>query len=112
MASGRSKEFWDQYVKANPPKQDKGGHATLPAEFLEQHGTPTGTYQNQASSRVAGAWYWKPHQRMAVTWRDGGQPYYYNDIDASEWRRFTTSKSPGKFVNRVLGSKPYGPIGG
>jgi hypothetical protein len=59
--------------------------------------------------RTVAARYWRDERVMEVSWRDGGTPYNYYEVSPADWRRFTTSRSPGKLINRFFNSKPYGP---
>lgn len=45
---------------------------------------------------------------LRVRFRDG-TPWEYYGVEPQVWQRFRRSASPGKFINRVLNSYPYGP---
>ena len=66
---------------------------------------PVWVYLN--SSRVSRAYYDKETKVIAVTFVDG-TPWHYADTTGEIWKRFQRSKSPGRFVNRVLNNFPYG----
>jgi hypothetical protein len=71
---------------------------------------PTQT-SNPSDPRTASAQYWKDAQVLRVEWGDNGTPYQYFGVTPSEARRFIKSRSPGRFINRVLNDHPYAPEG-
>jgi hypothetical protein len=107
--TSRSQEFWAQYTKAHEGQDLAPGFDPATAGAPDVIYSPTAT-SNPSDPRTSGFSYWKDHRTLVARWGDGGTPYYYSDVDPSEFRRLTRSKSPGRFINRVLNSKPYGPI--
>lgn len=65
-----------------------------------------------SSSRVYRGHYDREHEILVLEWNDGGLPYMYHNVYPNEWANLKRVKSAGKFVNRVLNSKPFAPYTG
>jgi hypothetical protein len=120
LGGKRAKEFWQQYAATQDAKvsdtRARAGHLRLPDFDVSRLGAPDAIYEPTATSnpndpRTASMSYWREERKMLVRWGDGGVPYVYDDVDPSEWRRMLRVKSPGRMINRVFNSKPYGPVG-
>jgi hypothetical protein len=46
-------------------------------------------------------------KRLEVIFRDG-TPWHYEDVHPNTWRAFKNNESPGRTINRLLNSHPYG----
>jgi type II secretory pathway pseudopilin PulG len=60
------------------------------------------------STRIATAAYDPESQRLYVLFHKPspvGTPWTYEGVSESEWRSFTRSPSPGRYVNQVLNAK-------
>ncbi len=72
----------------------------------DQQLSKTGRWVPFASSRVTEGRYDEGLQQIHVIFRDG-TPWVYDHVPRDVWRRFKTSSSAGKFVDRVLNGYPY-----
>lgn len=83
-----------------------GGHFQSP-EFSEPAPEEPYDWVNLQSSRIRRAAYDKGTKVIAVQFVDG-TPWHYADVNGEIWKRLQRSKSPGRFVDRVLNGFPYG----
>lgn len=76
--------------------------------------TPPDNWWAFDSSRVVEASYDSPADRLFVRFvkPDASVVYQYSGVTSNEWRNFRRSQSPGRYVNRVLNTKNYGPYRG
>jgi KTSC domain len=90
-------------------------HELLRDETDEQRGGPVPISiaptpsTDPSNPRTAAMGYDPDTQVLRVEWADGGTAYNYYDVTKEEWRGIRRVKSPGKFINRRLNGKLYGP---
>jgi hypothetical protein len=67
---------------------------------------------NPEDPRTAGIGYDQETQTVRVMWGDGGRDYNYYNVEpqvAATFMSPSKTPSPGRYINRVLNSYPYGP---
>jgi KTSC domain-containing protein len=114
----RKADFWKALQEAKLQVKRGEEEADLRRDMFQTQVLPTKkpdiSYEPTQSSnpddpRTAAMQYWQDAQVMRVEWGDGGTPYLYYEVTKEEASRFADVKSPGRFINRVLNGKPYGP---
>jgi hypothetical protein len=94
--------YYDPYYYPNYADEDRDGYdAPAPISVL-----PTSTTNYQRPRTVA-AGYDKDRQTLTVVFRDG-LFYNYYEVSPSEWTRFKSVTSKGRFIIQYLDSKPRG----
>lgn len=73
------------------------------SELLPYQPTPS---INPPRPRTKAAGYDPETQTLRVRFRDG-TPWAYYNVPKNVWRNFRRSKSPGRFINRVLNGYEY-----
>lgn len=113
--------FWEKQVKKaaeTPIPKPKIGYQPVESEILRQQGDLVrgGPVEidtdlrstNPERPRCIACGYDAPTRTLAVEFREGAV-YNYYDVSPAEARQFRNSASPGKFIDRRLKGKPYGP---
>lgn len=125
----KKSEWWkkiqDSGVLHSPPISQA---ADLRRDLFEQRAQrpPDAIYDPTKSSnpddpRTAAMQFWREEGVLRVEWGDGGKPYLYYGVSQNEWRQLSGLRadgqlsrvggvaSPGRYINRVLNGKIYGP---
>lgn len=71
----------------------------------ESHPHP-GPWVQMSSSRVSQARYDDGLQQVQVVFKDG-TPWVYDGVPEDVWLAFSTSDSPGRYINQYLNGFPY-----
>lgn len=69
---------------------------------------PDGMAGRPPGPRTQMVGYNRKDQRIRTVFRDG-TPWHYDDVSPEEWEQLRREPSTGRYINRVLNYKPYGP---